>query len=171
MDDQLNPISHDLIVSFLREALHKGEKPALTVVSNSMSPLLEVNDQVILSSVNFETLKKGDIITVTQREALTTHRVVWQDVQFVVTKGDRNLVLDEPTPYNQIIGKVSQIRSNRLSGTLNLEASQNQLKLKSIYRLSQFDFAVKKRFKLIARLTSKFVKRVTLRIMRSMKTL
>lgn len=171
MDNQLNPVSHDLIVSFLHEALQKGEQPALIVVSNSMAPLLEVNDQVILSLVDFETLKKGDIITITQREALTTHRVVWQDDQYVVTKGDRNMVLDEPTPYNRIIGKVSQIHSKKLSNTLDLEASQNQLKLKSIYRLSQFDFAVKRRFKLFSRLTSKFARSATLLIMKSMKSM
>ena len=49
---------HQTVVSLLEKALNQGQNPTLTVISNSMAPLLERGDLVTLSKLNFETLKK-----------------------------------------------------------------------------------------------------------------
>ena len=143
---------HQTVVELLKKALDEGQSPTLTVISNSMSPLLEKGDQVTLSKCDFETLKKGDIITVTQREALTTHRVVTVANEEIVTKGDCNFLLDEPINFNQVIGLVSLIKSQKLNTTIQLNARKHQTKLNWIYYLAvlQHNLNVKTRNKLRA---------------------
>lgn len=128
---------HQTVVSLLEKALNQGQNPTLTVISNSMAPLLERGDLVTLSKLNFETLKKGDIITLTQREALTTHRVVTVTNEEIATKGDCNFLLDEPITFSQVIGKVSIITSHQNNITINLDARKHQTKLNWIYYLAR----------------------------------
>lgn len=142
---QIPPTSqpdHKTIVSLLVQALEQGQSPKLTVISNSMAPLLNRGDQVTLSKLNFETLKKGDIITLTQREALTTHRVVTVTSKEIVTKGDCNFILDEPINLNQVIGKVSLITPQQSNTPINLDARKNQTKLNWIYYLSRVQHVI-----------------------------
>ena len=131
---------NNLLAALLIESLQKGEMPSLTVISNSMSPLLERNDQVILVPVDLETLKKGDIITIKSEEGFLTHRVVSRSNREIRTKGDRNSTLDRSYHPDQIIGRVQQIKSKRFSKIINLDVGWAKKIGKLIYRLSIIEF-------------------------------
>ncbi len=161
-------LDHDLMVSLLRQALQQGEQPTLKVISGSMSPMIMKNDLVTLSPIDFETLKKGDIITLTQREALTTHRVVSRRNDRVVTKGDRNSSLDEPVTKNQIIGKVTQIKSQQFNKTIDLEASKSQWAVDLISSITYIDFTIKRRLRNFAKPGSVIANAVIRRLIRTL---
>ena len=135
-----NTVDTELLADLLIESLQRGEAPLLTVISNSMAPLLERNDQVMLVPVDLETLKKGDIITVKSEEGFLTHRVVSLSNRKIQTKGDRNISLDQSYHPHQIIGRVQQIRSKRFSHTINLDEGWGKKIGKLIYRLSVIEF-------------------------------
>lgn len=137
-----------LLAAMLIESLQKGESPALTVISNSMSPLLERNDQVMLVSADLETLKKGDIITVKSEEGFLTHRVVSRSNREIRTKGDRNSTLDPPYHPDQIIGRVQKIKSKRFNKIINLDVGWDKIIGKLIYRLSILEFFLINLFKI-----------------------
>ncbi|MFK7800912.1 MAG: signal peptidase I [Anaerolineae bacterium] len=141
------PPDLNLVAELLLEALQSGESPSLMVISNSMAPLLEKNDQVILEPVDLETLKKGDIITIKSNEGFLTHRVVSRSNREIRTKGDRNITLDPPHHIDQIIGRVASIKSIRLKKTINLNRGWHQIVGKLIYRASIIEFFIITRVK------------------------
>ncbi len=161
-------VDHNVLVSLLVQALEQGDRPTLKVISGSMSPMIMENDLVTLRPVDFETLKKGDIITATQREALTTHRVVSRRNDRIVTKGDRNSILDEPLTENQIIGKVTQIKSHQHNKTIDLEASQNQRAVKLISTITYINFAIKAKFRNFAKPVTVIANAVIRRLIRTL---
>lgn len=87
-----------------------GFKP-LTVLSNSMAPVFEAGDIIIIQEVEGVDLKKGDIISFYNEEKkLITHRItsiVEEDGErYFYTKGDNNNTMDEDvTTTSEIIGK------------------------------------------------------------------
>jgi signal peptidase I len=90
----------------LRNSLAKGQHPRLTVTSNSMAPLFEVGDQVILEAIQFEQLQTGDIVTLVDEASLLTHRIWAIQETAVLTKGDHALIFDKPAPQSTILGRV-----------------------------------------------------------------
>ena len=83
-----------------------------TVISESMSPRLNINDIVIVKKgYEIESYKKGNIITFIRDNEVITHRidrVISADMRpAFITKGDNNKVEDEEiVKYENIIGKV-----------------------------------------------------------------
>ena len=83
-----------------------------TVISESMSPRLNINDIVIVKKgYEIESYKKGNIITFIRANEVITHRierVISADMRpAFITKGDNNKVEDEDlVKYEDIIGKV-----------------------------------------------------------------
>ena len=83
-----------------------------TVISESMSPRLKINDIVIVKKgYEIESYKKGNIITFIRDNEVITHRidrVISADMRpAFITKGDNNKVEDEEiVKYENIIGKV-----------------------------------------------------------------
>ena len=83
-----------------------------TVISESMSPRLNINDIVIVKKgYEIESYKKGNIITFIRGNEVITHRidrVISADMRpAFITKGDNNKVEDEDlVKYEDIIGKV-----------------------------------------------------------------
>lgn len=82
------------------------------VVSESMTPTLNIGDITYVGKCDPSTLKEGDIVTFYMNinaESATTHRVVSNDTQKrqLITKGDANSQEDiVPIPYLSVIGKV-----------------------------------------------------------------
>ncbi len=83
-----------------------------TVISESMSPRLKINDIVIVKKgYEIESYKKGNIITFIRDNEVITHRidrVISADMRpAFITKGDNNKVEDEEiVKYENIVGKV-----------------------------------------------------------------
>ena len=87
---------------------------ALIVKSNSMSPIFNKNDIIIIQEQ--KEYKVGDIITYEASNGeLVTHRIIEKTENGFYTKGDNNNTKDEKEIYKQdVIGKVVYIlRFNR----------------------------------------------------------
>ena len=74
------------------------------VATGSMSNTIEINDVVIVKIT--KDIKKDDIITYLNDEEIITHRVVEQNDEQFITKGDANNDLDKPIQRDMVLGKV-----------------------------------------------------------------
>jgi signal peptidase I len=115
-------IDPELLAEMLREALAQGKSPFLTVISNSMAPLIRRGDQIQLAPTAAEQLQPGDIIVVVGPANLITHRY-WgylsQDGQTqLLTRGDRPQHFDRPVAAGSLVGQV--VARRRKSRVLNL---------------------------------------------------
>jgi signal peptidase I len=99
-----------LLAALLRESMEKGQQPQLAINSNSMAPLLQSGDLIILASVTLEQIQAGDLLTLTTEPDLLTHRYwkQWQqaDTVYLLTRGDRPLLFDKPWPVDCLLGRV-----------------------------------------------------------------
>ena len=128
-----------LLAEMLKESIQRGITPSLTVISDSMSPLLRTGDQVGLQELAPTQARPGQIITFSnpndERE-LITHRVAGvvleKGQEKIAAFGDRSLLFDAPVACENIIGLVIWRRSknnvvNLLSGhgaSLNQKLAQ-----------------------------------------------
>ncbi len=105
-----------VISQLLSEQLEKGNHLEVTVVSNSMSPLIQANDKVIVEKFLPQKLFAGDIILFTFRQTFCTHRYILKrrknNIVEYITKGDRFFRFDRPISEDKIIGKITTIIKN-----------------------------------------------------------
>lgn len=101
------------LADMLKESIQQGTTPSLTVVSNSMSPLLRPGDQVGLQIVVLAQLCRGHIVTFSNPRDpadLVTHRVVGtfpdEEASKIITFGDRMLMFDMPISMDDVVGRV-----------------------------------------------------------------
>lgn len=76
---------------------------------NSMYPLIEEGDKVVIAKYNDELeIKEGDIIVCIKKNGLGAHRVVFlrRRKNKYYTKGDNRLLFDSPVNFDKIVGKV-----------------------------------------------------------------
>lgn len=87
-----------------------GYKP-YNVLTGSMEPTYPVGSLIYVKKVPAETLKNGDVVTITNGGTPITHRIVEIDSEqkVVYTQGDANQSADGATPFEQIIGKAAKI--------------------------------------------------------------
>ncbi|MGB9707692.1 MAG: signal peptidase I, partial [Microgenomates group bacterium] len=78
----------------------------------SMFPLLQENDIVFFKKIPFSKIKINDIIVFKKNSQLITHRVIYKNKKYLITKGDNNPKSDGKIFSKQIIGKVYQIKRN-----------------------------------------------------------
>ncbi len=125
----------------LRSGLKEGNKPSLTVSSDSMSPLLQRGDQIGLQQVEPALLKPGQIITFAyqnQPHDMVTHRFaglieVERDKK-IVTWADRTLMFDKPSDLADIIGRVVWRRRNK--GQVSLDGGRGAWLSRNLYKLA-----------------------------------
>lgn len=102
----MTTIDSSTLHDMLRDSLAKGQNPRLTVISNSMAPLIWEDDQVILEAIQPEQLHPGDIITIHDNAGLLTHRIWSVHDKHFLTRGDHVLVFDKLNPPETILGRV-----------------------------------------------------------------
>jgi hypothetical protein len=97
----------------LKESIDQGKTPSLTVISDSMAPLLQRDDIVGLQEIDRSQLNNGHIITFVyphKPEDIITHRIAGTtqiDGQTkLITWADRTLMFDFPVEMNDVIGQV-----------------------------------------------------------------
>ena len=102
-----------LLVQMLRESIQQGITPSLTVISDSMSPLLRQGDKVGLRKLPPEQAEPGQIITFSkphEGQSLITHRIAGvvldNGEEKLATFGDRSLLLDTPVNLEDVVGLV-----------------------------------------------------------------
>jgi len=93
-------------VKLAREELAQGGLIRLRVSGDSMAPLIEPGDVVLVRHVNPEDLRRGDLILVEQGGAFLTHRLVTADGHRVQTKGDNASHADPPVLPQDVLGRV-----------------------------------------------------------------
>ena len=80
------------------------------VVSESMVPVLEKNDFIVYKATEIEKLSPEDIVVykrpVADGHILIVHRLLAITDGYAITKGDNNVVQDEPFEASNIVGKV-----------------------------------------------------------------
>ena len=75
-----------------------------SVATGSMRPTLEVHDIIIVKIT--DDIKVGDIITYHDNKDFITHRVVSNNDDVFITKGDYNNTEDNPIDSSKIVGKM-----------------------------------------------------------------
>jgi signal peptidase I len=110
-------MQHDAIpmASILREIIERDKQVQLTVLTNSMTPILDKADIIGLEPVSSENLRLGRIVTFEERAAphrIITHRVAaaWHDDMgdlHIVTRGDQMPYFDDPVLKDAVIGVVT----------------------------------------------------------------
>lgn len=85
--------------------------PMAAITSGSMWPALKEGDLVFIQGIKKEALQIGDIIVFRNQEngTLTIHRIVRLDDDALVTKGDANFTEDEPTKYEDVVGRMLRL--------------------------------------------------------------
>lgn len=86
-------------------------------MGNSMLPLIQ--DQFRVEITDFDNLKVNDIVAFKIKRSIVVHRIIYFMGEKVRTKGDFNLVFDEPVEKKAIIGKVKSVQFP--VGVINLE--------------------------------------------------
>lgn len=80
------------------------------VLTSSMEPELPVGSLLVITPASYEEIEIGDDITFVRDENLTlvTHRVIEKDDerQYITTQGIANNTADNPTSYENVVGKV-----------------------------------------------------------------
>lgn len=101
------------ISDMLKLGIRDGSRPNLTVSSNSMAPLLQRGDKVMLHSFSPDHLNSGQIITFAFKQYphdIITHRfagfVDYQGEVKIATWADRTLMFDNLLDVDDIIGRV-----------------------------------------------------------------
>ena len=77
------------------------------ISTGSMSGTIEIND-VILVKIT-QDVNKDDIITFQKKDEVITHRVIAENDDTLITKGDANNSQDVPIQKSDVIGKVIKI--------------------------------------------------------------
>lgn len=99
-----------ILLGFILSTNH----PMAAVSSNSMLPTLTRGDLIFLENTRIDDIKIGDIVGYynDKNSGFAIHRVVNLTGNFIITKGDANIVLDNPIHSDYIIGKAVTINGN-----------------------------------------------------------
>ena len=81
----------------------------LTVISDSMRPLLQTGDVAVVHSVDPGVLQPGDVVVIQRDGEWITHRLVAVDGHGWHTHGDNTRYLDETASADQVVGRVIAI--------------------------------------------------------------
>jgi len=105
-----NLTQKQLTKELLIDALSNSRHVKFEVVSNSMAPILNPGDQVIVESKTDESFLSGDIVVFNQSTELIVHRLLsFDDNDLAQTLGDNHLHIDPPVIRAEIIGRVVKI--------------------------------------------------------------
>ena len=105
-------MQHHVIKHLLSEGLGKDQIFRLRVSSQSMVPLLNPGDSVLVKQVDSSFIRSGDLVVLRQDQEPVIHRVITikEDQEFH-TKGDNLPDMDPPVPAVDVLGRVITIES------------------------------------------------------------
>lgn len=117
---QLQPVTDDLqrYQRTAKELISQftGAAWQLQVTSESMLPILQAGDTIVVEPSHNKPLRQGDIVVCMQNvqsggeyEDWVVHRLVGKSDQGWLTKGDHLRAFDIPVPRDAILGRVIQI--------------------------------------------------------------
>src|SRR4029078_5772 len=86
----------------------------LKAFGNSMLPILQNEDVVVLKKKKFLSLKVNDIICFRKNQTYTTHRVIYIGKNNVITKGDSMMFSDGKIYPKNYVGTVTRIKRDSM---------------------------------------------------------
>jgi phage repressor protein C with HTH and peptisase S24 domain len=86
------------------DLLQRGHAVEFRVRGDSMHPVIRENDSVHVEPGR--EIRRGDVVLTLATRGLTAHRVIAQDGQTIVTRGDNTPEADAPLQLAQVLGKV-----------------------------------------------------------------
>ena len=92
----------------------KSPYPIAAISSNSMWPILEKGDLILVKGVKKDDIKIGDIIVYRVEDGFIIHRVIKLKDKTLITKGDANTNSDAPIQYEKVVGKTVNINEKPL---------------------------------------------------------
>ncbi|MFC1958956.1 signal peptidase I [Chloroflexota bacterium] len=84
----------------------KADEPMMTVLSESMWPILTRGDLIFVKGIDPEDVKLGDVIIFRHGDGVAVHRVVRITKDRLTTKGDANNVEDAPITFDDVVGRL-----------------------------------------------------------------
>ncbi len=91
-----------------------GDEPIrLRVTSDSMSPMLEPGDFVVVARADISGLRRGDLVVFRRMDDFITHRLLKFDAAGIQTKGDQRILVDPLAPLEALLGKVVAVQRQR----------------------------------------------------------
>lgn len=111
---QIDPLNMPPALAAVIEAWgEKGKQHWIPVAGESMLPLLQPGDQVLVSH-NYADIRPGDIIVIWQAGRLLIHRIIRiggdGTHRTIFTKGDNARQFDSPVGAEEIIGKAIALK-------------------------------------------------------------
>ena len=126
------------------EMLIEGEDCWLKVSSNSMAPVLQKGDKILILPCTTEKVFAGDIVLCQIGKMLRVHRLVgWitkDTTKMMVTCGDRLMRCDEPIGHDALRGKVVSRRRGRKETDLRIPSAILLGKLRALRGRLSFTF-------------------------------
>ncbi len=103
-----------------------------------MYPLLQDGDVLDIRKVKFNAVEINDILCVRKNQATFTHRVIYKKDNYLILKGDTNLVSDGKIYEKNVIGKVAGvIRNGNNLDPEDLYLIQSSIYLKEIIEVKK----------------------------------
>ncbi|MCO5189335.1 MAG: hypothetical protein M9918_14215 [Anaerolineae bacterium] len=111
LDDSAEKPDIATVAAIIRSGVHDGKTPHITVISNSMAPLLRRGDTISVTNCLASKLEPGDIILLQAHDSFVTHRyrgvVPNTDGLMLITRGDRSIRFDPLWPATALVGRVT----------------------------------------------------------------
>jgi hypothetical protein len=79
-----------------------------TISGTSMDPTLPHGARVRIRPLAQREYHEGQIVACVLKDELFAHRIVFCELQAIVTQGDNRVLCDPPTRKNQILGEVAE---------------------------------------------------------------
>ncbi|MDF1514097.1 MAG: S24/S26 family peptidase, partial [Anaerolineae bacterium] len=120
------------------------------VSGNSMLPTIQPGDEVIVSPVDRQPLRPGDLVVISTGQSVYVHRFLYKTDQDYVTKGDNNHTPDPLWRQEVMKGLVLEVwRDNQCIYTRTPDSIKRNRLLASKHRLTGFIWQQLRRFKTI----------------------
>jgi signal peptidase I len=118
----------ELIKDMQNELFGIEGKGWFRIISGSMSPLIEINDKVLVKKISRSEIKLGDIVLFKKDGVFVTHRVVKLSKQkgrpMILQKGDASNYASW-IPLDDVVGKVFTIEKR--GKCINLDSKQGRV--------------------------------------------
>ncbi len=138
---------NDHFLKNVEVALEQGKKVKIAVRGNSMNPVLNDGDIVILEKGHLPIEKKGDIILAKHEGKYVLHRIVWISSGFFYLAGDGNKLQVEKVRKDNAIATVGAAFRGELCLPLGFAGSRLQLFGRCLLGACWYlNYSIKKKF-------------------------
>jgi len=105
-------------VDLVAEALALAGTIRLRVTGASMLPTIWPGDVLTVRRLESEELQEGDVAVLRREGRLITHRIIHQEKEFVMARGDAKLKADAPFRREEVFGSVVAVHRGRKEVTV-----------------------------------------------------